>query len=249
VLEGDSLDVTFTYTEDAASNTDGTTVALTYPTSFTLNSSKVTLGSVASDVWTLAGTSAGGSTALVLSFTVNTEVRGDTLPVVATITAHGSGISLGGDTGDDTDTVTFTGLGIEGGVTDPDSTARVPVIDVIPTVEPRYELDMNLRMRTRRNRAEEAYVRYDEEDILFSEYRGAVVNLATNTSLTLNLGGVERANYLLAESDYAVQVSINGGSFLPASKQLAIGRGAITSLTLKNNSTTNAAEVFVLAVD
>lgn len=249
LVEGDTISVTFTYTEDAGDNTDGTTVSLSYPSSFTLNSAKTVNGSVASDVWTITGTSVGGTATLTLDFTVNTNVQGDSLDVTATITAHGSGTGLGGDTGDDAATVEFLGLTIAGGVTNPDSPARVPLVDVIPTVEPRFELDVNIRLKTTRNRERSDYLRYDQEDELFSEYRSAVVNVTTNSSLTFNLGGVERASYMLMESDYAVQLSVNGNSFLPASKQATIAEGAITSLKLKNNSTTNTAEVYVLVVD
>jgi hypothetical protein len=134
-------------------------------------------------------------------------------------------------------------------VEDPDDQARVPLIDVLPTVEPRFFLDANIRLRTRRNRQEENYLRDDTEDIQFSEFRGAVVNLATNTSLTFNMGGIERASYLLYEADNAVQLSVNGGTFMPSATQVAITKGAVSSLKLKNASTTVAAEVFILVVD
>ena len=248
-MEGDKLYVTFTYTEDAGDNTSGTTVSLSYPAALTLSATKTSFGSVASDIWTISGTSAGGTATLLLTFTVGEVTAGTDYNVTATITAHGSGTSLGGTTSDDTDTVTFTALAIEGGVTDPDSPSRVQYIDVLPTTEPRFKIDTNIRLRTRRNRQEEHLLRYDEEDTLFSEYRGAVVSLATNTSSTFNMGGIERASYLLYESDNAIQLAINGGTFLPSATQMAITKGAISSLKIKNPSSTDTAEVFLLVVD
>jgi hypothetical protein len=249
VVVGDKLSTVFTYTEDVGNGSTGTTVSLVFPTTFTLDSTSTASGTYATGVWTLGTVASGATAKLTANFTVNADVAGDTLNVVGTITAHGSGIGLGGTTSNDTSTVVYTGLSVSGGPENPDSPSRVPLIDVLPTVEPRFKIASNIRLRTRRNRAEEVYLRHDVEEELFSEYRSAVVSLATNTSLTLNMGGVERAEYIMAEADNAIQISMNGGSFLPNAKMFALLGGAVSSLKLKNTSTTNAAEVFVVVVD
>jgi hypothetical protein len=248
VVQGDSMSVVFTYTEDAGTGSTGTEVTITVPSKLTDNGGITASGSYSSGVWTLGTMAAGETTILQLSLSVNQEVSAaDTMVVTGEITSHGSGTSLGGTTSDDSASVTFTGKSST--IVDPGSPARVPLIDVLPTVEPRFFLNSNIRLRTRRNRQEESYLRSDEEDVQFSEFRGATINLATNTSLTLNMGGVERASYLLYDADNPVQLSINGGTFMPSASQMAITKGAITSLKLKNASTSDEAEIFIVVVD
>ena len=150
--------------------------------------------------------------------------------------------------------MTFGGLTIEDTPDDvviPDAPARVPWIDVVPYTEPRFELAVNHRLRTRRNRSEENYLRHDEEGVLFSEWRSVGAVVTTNTSLAVNLGGIERASYLMLESDVAVQLSVNGGSFLPAAKQWSLSQGQFSSLKIKNPSTTagDDAQVVLVVVD
>ena len=248
VLITDTLVVSIVYTDDATTGSTGSTVSVTFPATFTVSGSSTASGSYAAGVWTLGTVGAGGTATLKMTFTINADVQGASLPVVSTIVTHGSGTALGGTTSDDTSTVTYTGLAIAG-ESNPDSAARVPLVDVLPTVEPRFKLTANARLRTDRNRQREIYVRSDLEEELFSEYRSAVVNLVTNTSLTLNMGGVARASYIMFESDNAVQVKMNAGTFLPAAKMMSLLGGGVSAITLKNASTTNIAEIYVIMVD
>lgn len=254
IEKNDKRQISLTYTEDSAQGgTAGTVVTFTIPSIFTVTRSKTASGSYSSGVWTVGAVSAGASVTLNLFLRVNDDPASETdYAVQADITSHWSGNQLAGDTSDDSVSVTMTGLVTEddgGDVSNPDNPARVPLIDVLPYSEPRFELDVNQRIRTRRNRVEEVYSRADKEDIQFNEFRSAVVNLATNTTLTFSLGGIQRASHFMLEADNAVQVKINGGTFLPAAKVWAVVDGQIDSLVLKNASTTDASEIYIVAVD
>lgn len=252
VAETDVVNVLFTYTEDATTGATGSTVVITIPDEFDYVQDAASSGSYnsTSKTWTL-GTLAGGATAtLTLRLVVNTFVATDyDLTVTGTITTHGSGLDLGINVADDVAFLGFAGAGGDDDPGIPGSPSRVPLLDVMPTTEPRFFLDVNQKIQTKRNREKEIYTRYDEEDIQFSEFRSGVLLLATNTSATYNMGGLERANYFMYEADNAVQLAINGGTFLPAAKQVAVTQGAITSLKFQNTSTSTDAEIFILVVD
>jgi hypothetical protein len=249
VEQGDTVTVTFTYVEDSAFLGNFGEAEITIPSQMTVDSATPSgSGTYSSGTWSIGSAFGGSDNTLELVLTVNQEVVDQSFDVSGEATADLNGNPPGGDTSDDTASLTFTGPE-ELPIDNPDAPARVPFIDTLPTEEPQLFLDTNIRLRTKRNRQQENLLRDDNENVQFYEYRSASVNLATNTSFTLNLGGLDQGSYLMYESDQPIQAAFNGGTFLPKAEHMAITKGAITSLKLKNPSTSESAKAYVVVVD
>ena len=178
---------------------------------------------------------------------------------VQTMTATWSSGSLGASgssvlTATDTATpLSSTGGGGAGDGGDPgDNPATVPFIDTLPLDGDIHKMDINLRIATARNREREQYVRYDVEGKRWAEARIMRVNVATNTAVEINLGGIEQGHYLLVESDSPVLVSVNGtavADYIPQAKAVVLIDTKIEQLAVKNTSTSTSANVLIAVVD
>lgn len=127
----------------------------------------------------------------------------------------------------------------------------VPFIDTFPIYATDLRFDMNVRFRTKQNRAVEYYLRKDIENRRWREITMRRITVATNTTTTVNLGGIQRAEFLLAESDEAVQFGIGNASvnLYPASKAVALVVSDFERLDIKNPSTTAEATVLLVVTD
>ena len=198
--------------------------------------------------WSLA-LAAGASATLLFSCTVDSGYGGVSGTFSATVNSDESDPGAGGDTSDDTDSITLSVIYTD--VTTPDNPARVPYIDVLPLTQPVVELDMNVSLKTTRNRAQENYVRDDVEDTLWAEARMLRMEVAADATTSINLGGIQRATYLFVESDEPVQLSLAGTSvtFLPQAKAVVLAEGDFEQLAVKNPSSSTAANVLIVVVD
>jgi hypothetical protein len=127
-----------------------------------------------------------------------------------------------------------------------------PFLDTLPLQGDIHEMDINLRLATSRNREREQYVRSDVEGKRWAEARVMRVNVATNTAVSINLGGIEQGHYLLVESDSPVLVSVNGtavGDYIPQAKVVVLIDTKLEQLAVKNASTTAEANVLIAVVD
>ena len=144
-------------------------------------------------------------------------------------------------------------INVDAFVVAPPGPGRDPIdalIDSAPFFRPILELDARIKYSAKRNRKLKTDLRRYDENIAFEETTQRYFNLATNVTQQITLGGVASAQYLSIETDQDISVSVNSDTnFVPVTDVLAIMNTAVTSLYLKNASTTNTARVVILAVD
>lgn len=132
---------------------------------------------------------------------------------------------------------------------DPDP-VPVPYVDTAPFFRPTLEITTEFRYKSRKNRRKHHDLANYTERVLWDESLHRVINLATNTSTQVTLGGVADGEYLIVETDTDINVSINGdGNYWPVSKVVAVALTSATSLYLQNESTTNEAQVILAVSD
>jgi hypothetical protein len=137
-------------------------------------------------------------------------------------------------------------------VVPPGAPSPVPVeyLDVAPFFRPTLEVTTEFRLKTKKNRRKHHDLANYTERVLWNESMHRVINLATNTSMQVTLGGVEEAAYLIVETDNAINVSVNGDSnYWPVSGVVALALTTVTSLHIQNESTTNEAQVILAVSD
>ena len=128
-----------------------------------------------------------------------------------------------------------------------------PVIDVIDTApffQPTLRVSTEFRIKTTKNRTKYKDLSNYTKEVRWEESTHRVLNLATNTTYQVTLGGVADAEYLMIETDHAIDVSINDNTrYWPVSEVVALALTSATTVYLRNNSVTNTAQVFLVAVD
>lgn len=123
-------------------------------------------------------------------------------------------------------------------------------VDTAPFFRPTLDVSTEIRIRTKRNRREHHDLANYTRRETWNESTHRVINLATNTTTQLTLGGVETAQYLFVESDYPIDVSINDTTrYWEDTDAVAVALTEVSTVYLRNNSTTNTAQVFVAVVD
>jgi hypothetical protein len=204
--------------------------------------------------WVVGTLASGASATLEVGYIAPIGVEDDQI-----LTATFDSGSLGA-TGESvlTDTATAAPLtsspggGIGDGGDPNENPAMRPFLDTLPLQGDIHEMDINLRLATSRNREREQYVRSDVEGKRWAEARVMRVNVATNTAVSINLGGIEQGHYLLVESDSPVLVSVNGtavGDYIPQAKVVVLIDTKLEQLAVKNASTTAEANVLIAVVD
>jgi hypothetical protein len=222
----------------------GVTVDVTIPSGLSLVSSTPSAGTFDGSTWTVGALADEASELLTLSLLADSGTEGEELTVTGDLGPSPSPDS--GGTSTETASVTVSIL-----APPPEEAAETRAfIDALPLKRPVLTLDVNSRLRTKRNRADEHYLRGDIEEQLWSEFRTARLTLGTEEEVELNLSGVLLGSYLMVESDEPVQVSTLGTSaYLPQSKAVILGQSEITQLAVKNPSTTSTANVLLVVVD
>lgn len=123
-------------------------------------------------------------------------------------------------------------------------------IDAAPFFRPTLDVSTQIRIKTKRNRNKHHDLANYTLRETWNESTHRVINLATSTTTEITLGGVETAKYLFVDTDNPIDVSINDSSrYWPAAGAIAVALSEISTVYLRNNSTTNTAQVFVAVVD
>jgi len=135
---------------------------------------------------------------------------------------------------------------------DPNDTASVPYIDVLPLIGDDLQYSAVIRLGMTQNRAEHYYDRHDTEAKRWAEYAANTLELSTNSTTRIRMGGVETAEVMLIESTTPIQVSIGTESdtdlFFPETKMVAV-KSSFEMVLVKNPSTTNSATITMVVVD
>lgn len=133
--------------------------------------------------------------------------------------------------------------------TDPTTGDGAVFLDVLPIFATDLKMDLNMRLNTRKNRLQRHYLRADREGSRWREFSTRFLNLATNTTMQVIMGGIETGDVLMIDATTDIQVSIDAtNEFIPA-KVLVLSGGSFGQLWLRNTSTTNAATVLIGVVD
>lgn len=244
---GESVIFTMTVTNGAA-QADSIICTLPVATGLTYSSAVVSQGSYNSGTgqWAIGTLLAAGSATLTLTITVNAGQGGNS--IVSTATYVSSNIT---DTNgaNDVAQVTLTVMedSVPGGGGDGDN----PYLDVLPIFADYLTLDANCRLQTRVNRERETYVRFDKRRSRFREFSDKRIVVAPSTTLTINMGGIQRGKYIVVESDFAVRVSLStsGDKYLPAATVVFVAMSDFEILKVQNQSSTTAATVQIGVVD
>lgn len=131
-------------------------------------------------------------------------------------------------------------------VSPPDS----DVIDTAPFFRPTLEVTTEFRMKGKKNRRKHHDLANYTEKVQWNESLHRIINLGTNTTTQITLGGVADGEYLLVETDNDINVSINGaGNYWPVSEVVAVALTSVTSLYLQNESTSDTAQVILVVAD
>lgn len=124
------------------------------------------------------------------------------------------------------------------------------LIDTAPFFRPTLEVQTEIRFKTKKNRRKHHDLADYTEDVVWEESTHRIVDLSTNTSSNITLGGVASAAYLMVETDNPITVSVNGtDTGWPVSGCVIALVDSVTSLYLTNSSTTLTAQVILSVVD
>lgn len=243
--EEDSVTVTVTVSNSGQDAT-GVEVTVSVPTGLTVVTATPSAGTYSSGVWTVGSLNDAASATLELACTVDTSTAGTTLTTTATLTD--STPASGVDTGDDTDSVA---LEVQTrSIEDPDAPSAQPYLDVVPIKTTELLLHYNVALQTKRNRLRRHYVRSDIEGERWREASLRRIEIGTNTTTKLNLGGIERGVFLMLESSTQIDVSVGNQTnlYVPA-KVVVLQRGDFEQVHLRNQSTTVSATVLYGVID
>ena len=231
------------------SNATGVLVDVVIPsTGLTTVAVTPSQGTYAAGVWTIGALNSGSSVTLVWSFTVDTDAAAGDRTLSATFNDGNPGAGI--DTTDDTDSAVFAIRVPPASSGDPGSPATQPFLDVVPVNADVWEMDLNVAMQTKRNRLRRHYLRSDVEGQYLREFSVRRVNVATNTSTQITLGGIEAAEFLILESDIQVDVSAGNTTGLWIAGKLFLISGAdFEQLHVRNQSTSATAVVHYGVID
>ena len=135
--------------------------------------------------------------------------------------------------------------------TDPPAPVLNPAyIDSRPFFEPTMRLDARVKLQLKKNRRVWSDERGRIKNIEWSEDTVRKLDMTTNTTQTINMGGVETGEYLCVQASNPIKVAVgNATYFWPQSTFLILAGGSYQTLTFNNPSTTNTATVLVAVVD
>jgi uncharacterized repeat protein (TIGR01451 family) len=247
---GETVVLTLTLSNSGESAT-GITVSAAVPSGLTYSSHVAASGtySTSTEVWTVASLASGGSTTLTITVAVDDDQAGNTITFTATVT--GGNPSQDPDTSDNTDSVILSVIDTAD-ASDPDLPVAQPYLDVRPLRGDDVKLDLNTRFSTIKNRDTKLYQRHDYEGQYFREFSGRRLILATNTTMQLNLGGIQTGEFFMLNATTAIDVSVvkeDTQRYWPSVKTLIVGGGDFEQVYLKNTSTTLTSTVMTGATD
>ena len=129
--------------------------------------------------------------------------------------------------------------------------APVPsdIVDTAPFFRPTLKVETQFRAKWIKNRKKALDLSNYTDDRDWNESTSRTIMLTAAGTKTVTLGGVASAQYLIVETDYPIEVSIDGtDKYWPVSKSLAVALTEYSSIALKSVSTTNA-QVILTVVD
>lgn len=132
----------------------------------------------------------------------------------------------------------------------PSSSAVVTnLIDTAPFFRPSLYVETEIRTRWKKNRKKALNEANYTDGQVWNESTSRSIILTPAATTTVTLGGVATAQYLFLETDYPIEVSIDGtDKYWPVSKALAVALTSYSAISLKSVSTTNA-QVILTVVD
>ena len=224
-------------------NATGVVVAVTLPSQgITTLLSTPSQGTFDGAVWTVGALNDGASATLTWSFTVDVDAAGGNRTLSAAFSAGVPGTGI--DTSDDTDSAIFLIRVPPPASGDPEDAGSQPFLDMVPVNADEWEMDLNVAMRTKRNRLRRHYLRSDIEGKYIREISLRRITVGTNISTQIVLGGIEAGRFLILESDVQVDVSAGNTTGLwIAGKLFIVSGGDFEQLHVRNNSTTVEAAV------
>lgn len=239
------IEYTITATNTGIADTN-VVVTAAVPSGLTAGTATASAGTYVGDTWTLGAVANGASETLVIPCLVDADQQGQTIVFSTSIT---------GDLGDsnaanDTDSQSITVRTAQ--INDPESPEAIPFIDTAPIYSDVMKADFNMRWQTKKNRKVSEYIRKDVEQLNWQEMTTRRIVLSTNTTTTVNLGGIQAGEFLLMESDVAVQVGIGFGTtahLFPAMKAVALVVSDFEILKIVNPSTTEEASILLVVSD
>jgi len=142
----------------------------------------------------------------------------------------------------------------------PDDVIEDPVfLDVLPWFEPDLKVVETLSIQTKRNRVIHHDQRSYSERKRWREFTHRVVELATNTTQIITLGGIQTAEFVMLKTDSPIDMAINGNfltevgqaasPYWPVTSLAALSMSCVTGICLRNNSTTNTATIIMAVTD
>jgi len=240
----EALTITVTVSNSGTSATNVVATSLV-PAGLTYVSHSADTGSYAqgTGVWTIGGLADAVTATVTIEVTVDSDQSGETITMDADFTSGDP--PAGGDTSDDSVTLTLN-VQDTSDVDDPENELG-QFLNVRPIYTDTYELDFNIRTRTIKNRVTNANVRKDFEKRTYREYSVRRLELDGSSTTTLNIGGIERADFLFMESTTGVKVTLGADQF-PSMKMLALGDGDFETVAFENTNSTTAT-ILIVAVD
>jgi len=125
----------------------------------------------------------------------------------------------------------------------------VDIVDTAPFFRPSLYVETEFRARWKENRKKTLNEANYTDDRKWNESTSRTIILTPAATTTVTLGGIASAQYLILETDYPVEVSIDGtDKYWPVTKVLAVALTEFSSVVLKSVSTTNA-QVILIVVD
>lgn len=117
-------------------------------------------------------------------------------------------------------------------------------IDTAPFFRPTLEVRTEFRFKTKKNRRKHHDLADYTEDVAWEESTHRIIDLGTNTTTEITLGGVASAAYVMVETDNPI--TVNGWA---VDGCVAAIVDSISTLSLVNSSTVNDAQVILAVVD
>jgi VCBS repeat-containing protein len=147
--------------------------------------------------------------------------------------------------------IVVTAPPIVSGAEDPDDpVSDSAYVDVLPWFEPDLQCSAILSVQTKRNRTVHHDSRSYAQTRRWREALHRVITLGTSTTQQVTLGGIQTARSLFLETSAPIDVAVDETSaYWPVSNMVAMALTSITSLYVRNNSTTSEATIILSAVD
>jgi hypothetical protein len=129
------------------------------------------------------------------------------------------------------------------------SSSITNLIDTAPFFRPSLFVETEFRTKWKKNRRKALNESNYTDGKEWNESTSRSLVLTPSATTTITLGGIASAKYIILETDYPIEVSIDGtDKYWPVSKVVAVALTEFASIHLHSLSTTNA-QVILTVVD